>query len=627
MQMNANLTRLLVVTAFLVLAFGSGRALAQDFQSYLTDGNDELDLEHYQQAIASFNAAIKAAEDAEYTTEGPTATENLAKAQEGLGRAHFKLREFDEATKAFNDAIVNDKQLASAYNGLGQVLLEQGRVADAELQFKEAVSREPGNLEYMLNHGLAMAKIGLAEPARRLLAQVLEKQPENAKAYDGRGLAYHGLGEYEKAQADFARAIQLSPDDKSYHFDSGVAYMADEKYPEALQAFANALAIDQRLRDAAEQDENAVKEPPYVDPYIARASIYQQIATESDANRTASLEAAIAECDLGLEKLSQPTQATPRLLLNRAIAERLLGRYNDAITTYTKLIDLLPEDSDLLSEIYLRRGIVLFYRDEFDMAMRDFDDAAQLDPEQDDVRPHMWQGYTHAKQEDYREALVSYNDARSLNPRYAPAYTSMGLAYLKLGELERAIDQFNEALRVDPNDAHTYYKRGATYLALGDAAKAINSLKSAIRIDPEYVEAYRKAAEAYDQLGQNDQAAELRGQADRVAQEIKTRKENPPPKEKKPQAKVGPADGALKGTPADQTPTGESTETAPETTSESTKPGPVPSNEKPPAAGQPIGPPSPQSDTTTLPDGGPSEESPPEEPSKLPPDDELFGPS
>jgi Flp pilus assembly protein TadD len=82
----------------------------------------------------------------------------------------------------------------------------------------------------------------------------------------------------------------------------------------------------------------------------------------------------------------------------------------------------------------------------------------------------------------YQDAVESLNQAVTVNPNDAVAYTKLGLAYSALGEHKPTITAFKQAIKLNRAfvDADSYFRLGNAYLALSDYASAIDPLKQAL---------------------------------------------------------------------------------------------------------------------------------------------------
>jgi tetratricopeptide (TPR) repeat protein len=99
-------------------------------------------------------------------------------------------------------------------------------------------------------------------------------------------------------------------------------------------------------------------------------------------------------------------------------------------------------------------------------------------------------GLQKERQNDYQGALIEYDRAITLNPRYADAYVGRGFAKYKLGERSSAVSDFSTAIALNPKSARAYQNRGTMYLEFKDWEYAIRDFDKAIEIDPNYAEAY-----------------------------------------------------------------------------------------------------------------------------------------
>ncbi len=123
---------------------------------------------------------------------------------------------------------------------------------------------------------------------------------------------------------------------------------------------------------------------------------------------------------------------SPRLYFLRGNAYLDAGRFRDAISDYTKALELSPFDA----ACYNNRGIARRYMEDFDTAIDDYDRALSIDPE------------------------------------YRDAYTNRGVAYADKGKLALAIHDFNRAIELDPEFWFTYGQRGLALWALGKREEA-----------------------------------------------------------------------------------------------------------------------------------------------------------
>lgn len=111
------------------------------------------------------------------------------------------------------------------------------------------------------------------------------------------------------------------------------------------------------------------------------------------------------------------------------------------------------------------------------------------------------QGFNKIKAQNYQEAIDALNQSLQLNPAYAPAYLSRGVARLALADYQGAIQDYTQAITIDPKLAEAYVGRGNAYQAIGARQRAINDFNQALGIDPANSEAYYNRGIVRDSLG------------------------------------------------------------------------------------------------------------------------------
>ena len=103
-----------------------------------------------------------------------------------------------------------------------------------------------------------------------------------------------------------------------------------------------------------------------------------------------------------------------------------------------------------------------------------------------------------AKKGEYDRAIVDYDKAIRLDPKYTRAYYSRGRAYRLKGEYDRAIADYDKDIRLDPENAKVYYySRGYAYSEKGEYDRAIVDYDKAIRLDPENAKVYYYSSRGY----------------------------------------------------------------------------------------------------------------------------------
>ena len=107
---------------------------------------------------------------------------------------------------------------------------------------------------------------------------------------------------------------------------------------------------------------------------------------------------------------------------------------------------------------------------------------------------------------EYRRAIKDYDQALRLDPDDGDAYLGRAIAYWHFEEWRRVIEDYGQVLRLDPGNASAYHDRGRAYANLSEHAQAIENYDQVLRIDPSHWVAYNHRATALYLLGRNTEA-------------------------------------------------------------------------------------------------------------------------
>jgi tetratricopeptide (TPR) repeat protein len=109
-------------------------------QEYYQLGGIYLDKKLYAQAIATFQKALKAAEQEEAEN-----SENIALIYNGLGFTYFAQDQYDLAIRNYKEALKLDPSYVTALNNLGHAYERKNLTAQALQVYEQALQSEPKN--------------------------------------------------------------------------------------------------------------------------------------------------------------------------------------------------------------------------------------------------------------------------------------------------------------------------------------------------------------------------------------------------------------------------------------------------------------------------------------------------
>lgn len=139
----------------------------------------------------------------------------------------------------------------------------------------------------------------------------------------------------------------------------------------------------------------------------------------------------------------------------------------NAIRNLTKALDI--DRSNFAN--YKLRGRLLLDKRDYPGALRDYERAVRLEPE--DAESLFLLGVAQKEMGQHEKAIRSFNSSLELNPSIAPlveeAHYFRGLTYREVGELEKALEDFDHLLDLDPDDDEALSLREEVRAALRDA--------------------------------------------------------------------------------------------------------------------------------------------------------------
>lgn len=99
------------------------------------------------------------------------------------------------------------------------------------------------------------------------------------------------------------------------------------------------------------------------------------------------------------------------------------------------------------------------------------------------------------EQQEYDEAIRSFDAFLTTDANHADALFFRGLAYRKVGKFHESVNDLNLVIAKLPEEATLYSERGVSYYHLKDYKKAVDDLNRAVELEPE--KPYRYSSRAY----------------------------------------------------------------------------------------------------------------------------------
>lgn len=169
--------------------------------------------------------------------------------------------------------------------------------------------------------------------------------------------------------------------------------------------------------------------------------------------------------------------------------------------------------ADPLAYEYYLRGVDLYSRNDFPMAIKMLQKSAEIDPRYALTWAQLGRAHTaNASFElggraEYAAAETAYQKALAINPAQIEARIYMANRFTDTGRVESAVPLLREAQTTSPNDAEVHWELGYAYRFAGMLKESVEECERARRLDPT-VKLGTSTLNGYLYLGQYDKFLE-----------------------------------------------------------------------------------------------------------------------
>ena len=208
------------------------KSLAKTKEEWLEEGLTHHQAGHYEQALKAFDQAILI--DPDYD-----------RAYRSKGDVLYDFKRYEEALAAYEQAIRLDPNHARIHRNRGDILRHLKRYEEALAAYEQALRLEPNVARNYNNQGNALFSLKRYEEALVAYETATRLDASFADAYNNKGNALSRLTRYLEAIVAYEQAIRLNPGyATSYYNNKGRAYHHLGRYHEALAAFEEAVRLN-----------------------------------------------------------------------------------------------------------------------------------------------------------------------------------------------------------------------------------------------------------------------------------------------------------------------------------------------------------------------------------------------
>lgn len=419
------------------------------------------------------------------------------------GIANFKLRKYKEAIGDFTKSIELKPNYSFSYinraNAKKRNDDSQGAIAD----FSKAIEIDPKFMEAYFNRGIVNEILGDTQGAMSDYTKAIELNPNYLDSYFMRAILKQKSGDFCGEISDYTIVIEKDAKNKFAY-----TYREDAKeklgdYPGTISEISSAIEIlpdnykllkhrallKQKLGDINGEilDYNkAIEINSSYDSFFKRGNAKQRLGDFQGA----ILDYAKA-IEIGTKKFEEDKmRGSPKTLLHTLYFELFkkaglfhseLGLFREAISDYSKAIEINPDDN----ELFLKRGYANLKEGFFPSAVSDFTKVLEQNPNH--TFAYEQRAFLKYKQGDLKGALTDYAKIIQLDPNLKNLYYRSGVIKHKLKDLNGALHDYSRAIQINPKHANSYYKRGFVNLKLGKFERSKSDFKYATELDPKLI--------------------------------------------------------------------------------------------------------------------------------------------
>lgn len=343
----------------------------------------------------------------------------------------------------------------------------------------------------------------LFEEAMKLYDKVIREDPYNELGYFGRANCREELGNIEGALADYRIVHHLAPEMSEAYFNSALLEFDAGDYKAAIPLFEKLLSLPQGTTQAIYFQ--GVQYSPHATPVLTGVA-------SMAGNKEGMIYHYLGKCYEGLEDYEMAeifytkaitSDPSANIYLNRGIMRNNNNLNKSAIKDFQQALVLEPENS--LALYWL--SVVAQEAGDDSLTIAALDKAIEGDNAFPEAFIH--RGFLKYKSGDYEGAVEDYNNAINLTTSIPDAYVKRGVAKEKLSDYKGAIKDFNSAIKIDNENSMAFQYRGNVYFKLKNYEAAIEDYNYSIQLDKENPTPYYNRALARNNIDQKKGGVEV----------------------------------------------------------------------------------------------------------------------
>jgi len=308
------------------------------------------------------------------------------------GNLKFKEKDYNGAILEYSKAIEINPDFEKAYHNRALAHNKLENYNEAIKDYNKLIEINPINETAYYNRGNAKRDLEDFKGAIIDYSKAIKINPNLALAYKYRGISRIRLQDNLDAIKDFSKALEINPNDETVYYSRGIVRIFFRDFDEAIQDFVKAVQINPNYDAAFKRINEAKRKLEFYDNFIKNHREEEYVGEmkdlfkfETEVNPYADayyyngmlkyeLEDYLGAIEAFNKSIELKTICRELAYLNRGNARRSLGKYEDAMKDYDKVIERTP----YTVEAYTNRGLLKNTLKDFSGAIDDFNKAVEI---------------------------------------------------------------------------------------------------------------------------------------------------------------------------------------------------------------------------------------------------------
>jgi tetratricopeptide (TPR) repeat protein len=187
-------------------------------------------------------------------------------------------------------------------------------------------------------------------------------------------------------------------------------------------------------------------------------------------------------------------------LFNEGVEFSKNQQYEKAISKFDKALLINPKHLNS----YIERGFANHNSGNIESAIKDFDAAIEMNPNNNKEQLFNYRGRLYAEIGRNDEALKNYYLAIESNPNYEECYFAIKEVYLSLGNIKGVVEILTKLIAVNSSNVNYYFDLGIAYGMLNNFNQVINCMDKVLEANPNDSEALYNRGVSKLNIGQQN---------------------------------------------------------------------------------------------------------------------------